>query len=362
MTAPTYLPALTGFRAVAAFLVFLFHYRTAWAWLPDWIQGPWLALSSQLNLGVSLFFTLSGFLLFRQYHQSSWPGSWVFFSRRLARIYPLLFLLTTIIFLFGQPMRTFQPERWWTEYLFSITLLKGFSEQYQLTGIGAAWSLTVEESFYLFLPLLIWFSHQYKVVWWWALAGLLLVLGLGLSYLLRPWGWLETVHFTMLGTFFGRAAEFMIGAAFARLPAGRLPYATYIGLTLLVFGTGLLIVVAHIYGVAAGIQHLAGVAINNWLLPWGTGLLLYGLATQPTRLSRLLSSRPACILGRSSYAFYLIHLGVFSDFIQGHLHRDLPWLPPVLTLLILLIVGAVALHYLVEKPLHYALLRMLRAN
>ena len=36
-----YLPALTGFRAVAALLVFLFHYRTATGWLPAGLEVAW---------------------------------------------------------------------------------------------------------------------------------------------------------------------------------------------------------------------------------------------------------------------------------------------------------------------------------
>ncbi|TYZ07817.1 acyltransferase [Hymenobacter lutimineralis] len=347
-----YLPALTGFRAVAALLVFLFHYRTAAGWLPSGLEDAWRALASQLNLGVSLFFTLSGFLLGRLYYAAPWPGARRFWQRRFARIYPLFFLLTTLQFLFHPALKGLRPAVWWPQYLLNVSLLKGFSHRWHLTGIGPAWSLTVEECFYLLLPVLLWLAYRFTPRIWAGCALVLALLGLGLSALLPPIGWLETPHFTLLVTFFGRSAEFLIGAAFALLPAGRLTRATSWGLLLSTVVLGLQVGIARHYGVAAAIDTWPGMALNNWGLPVASGLLLYGLATEPSWLSQVLSSRPLQVLGRSSYAFYLLHLSVVADFIQGRLHRHVPQLPAVLSLFLLLVTAAVALHYLVEKPVH----------
>jgi peptidoglycan/LPS O-acetylase OafA/YrhL len=54
------------------------------------------------------------------------------------------------------------------------------------------------------------------------------------------------------------------------------------------------------------------IVINNVVSVPGICLLLYGLMSEPTRLSRLLGSQLFNLLGKASYAFYLIHAGVLE--------------------------------------------------
>ena len=105
---------------------------------------------------------------------------------------------------------------------------------------------------------------------------------------------------------------------------------------------------------ALGVFRPAGMFINNVLLPLlGIGPLLWGLVQEQTWVSRLLSSAPLVLLGKSSYAFYLIHLGVLQELL-----RD--WLPNAVVPMLLLYVVSVLLYLLIEEPLNRWLRRVLR--
>lgn len=56
-----------------------------------------------------------------------------------------------------------------------------------------------------------------------------------------------------------------------------------------------------------GLLHPAGFLVNT--LGFGTGvmLLIWGLVHEPTWLARILGSKLMILMGKSSYAFFLIH-------------------------------------------------------
>jgi peptidoglycan/LPS O-acetylase OafA/YrhL len=87
-------------------------------------------------------------------------------------------------------------------------------------------------------------------------------------------------------------------------------------------------------------------ATNNVVIVPGMCLLLYGLISEPTPLSRLLGSRPFDLFGKASYAFYLIHAGVLDRFLTLHITTSLP-----LRFLITNVL-AIALYKGIEQPLH----------
>jgi peptidoglycan/LPS O-acetylase OafA/YrhL len=80
-----YYPALTGLRAVAAYLVFFVHFIPAG--LSDWAAR----VIGQFYVGVGMFFVLSGFVIATRYQSSvQWTRAWwrYYVWRRAARIYP----------------------------------------------------------------------------------------------------------------------------------------------------------------------------------------------------------------------------------------------------------------------------------
>lgn len=113
-------------------------------------MGPWL---QHLNVGVSIFFVLSGFLLFRPFvlaHLTDGvrPRFGTYLLRRLVRIYPAywvaLFISTWLLDL--------NLGDWWGHLRF-YALIQVYWGDTVLGGLAQAWSLCTEVSFYLFLPL-----------------------------------------------------------------------------------------------------------------------------------------------------------------------------------------------------------------
>ena len=109
----------------------------------------------RLNLGVSVFFLISGFLLYRPFAVAHFSGRGPlsparFWVRRLLRIVPAYWLALTVV---TYAMHSDTIGSSWR----SIIVDYGFAQIYYplhfFSGIGQAWSLCTEMSFYLFLPL-----------------------------------------------------------------------------------------------------------------------------------------------------------------------------------------------------------------
>ncbi|MBS1565528.1 MAG: acyltransferase, partial [Bacteroidetes bacterium] len=139
--------ALTGLRAVAAIMVFCFHFRKFW-----WTRLP-LPVNRMLNefhVGVSIFFVLSGFLIVYTYKDTPLDSPKAYLKYmliRLVRIFPVYLVLLTLKYGSGNAPSS-------KEMLLNYTLLKGFSDKFNLTGIPQSWSLTVEMTFYFLAPFL----------------------------------------------------------------------------------------------------------------------------------------------------------------------------------------------------------------
>src|SRR5258708_21732523 len=95
----SHLPALTGFRAVAALCVFLHHQPATVDWLlPAFAQR----CVRELHIGVSLFFVLSGFLIQLRYSEAAGNGTLSirqYFANRIARVWPLYLVVTLATFI-----------------------------------------------------------------------------------------------------------------------------------------------------------------------------------------------------------------------------------------------------------------------
>ena len=353
-----YFPALTGLRAVAAAMVVLHHFNPINPARFGWrVHG----LVAELHIGVTVFFVLSGFLIGYQYVGGSPVALRTYFANRFARIYPMYFLLTTVTFVLVYGRTLVSNSKQFTEYLLNITFLRGLFEEYLYTGIPQGWSLTVEEMFYVSAPLAFWLIARRRQ-WLWQLPLLLGVLGVGLVLLCRhqPWhGFLASFNFLFQFTYLGRAVEFFTGIALAwwlRRPASHsvpIRWLTCVGLAGMLLSLGALSLLHGPSVRAFGVMQPTGMFINNVLLPLlGIGPLLWGLVREDTWLSRLLSIRPLLLLGKSSYVFYLIHMGP----IRALLHQQLQnaWLT------LAVVYGAsILLYWLVEEPLNRWLRRLL---
>ncbi len=176
---------LDHLRAIAILLVLLCHYRMfehpAWIDMVGWVGWT----------GVDLFFVLSGFLisgqLFREIRKHQKIQLEIFVTKRFFRIIPPYAF--TLILYFSIP---FFRER---ESLPPLWKFISFTQNYGLDvfdygTFSHAWSLCIEEQFYLFLPLLLLFLLRFKVI---SHIRFIIPLLIILSITLRYLSWKEYV-------------------------------------------------------------------------------------------------------------------------------------------------------------------------
>ncbi|MCA9421929.1 MAG: acyltransferase [Nitrospira sp.] len=148
-----HMPQLDSLRALAALGVYLQHFL-----FQDNILTSTVPLG---DLGVRLFFVLSGFLItgillnarhgIRSSRATLFTMAWHFYMRRFLRLLPVFYVSLIIGLIFSQELR--QYVWWFFLYLQNIqfAILGDFS-------FGAhLWTLAVEEQFYLLWPLLVFF-------------------------------------------------------------------------------------------------------------------------------------------------------------------------------------------------------------
>ncbi len=144
------IPSLDGFRAVSIILVLLAHSR-----LSKGFPSRYIELVKHGDVGVTIFFVISGFLitylLFNEDRINGRVNLKYFFVRRAFRILPVFILYTTFIFCWNY-FEDLQLKN--VDFIHAITFTTNFSKN-RNWFLGHFWSLSVEEQFYLFWPILI---------------------------------------------------------------------------------------------------------------------------------------------------------------------------------------------------------------
>ena len=113
----------------------------------------------------------------------------------------------------------------------------------------------------------------------------------------------------------------------------------------------LLVVLLSSFGVKgqSGMSTFFGIVINNFLLPVSIAFFFYGLMREKTIIKKILSSRLFTTMGKASYTFYLIHVGVFYMLLRDHLTTNYAVIFLGLNLVVLL------LWHFVEEPSNNAI-------
>jgi peptidoglycan/LPS O-acetylase OafA/YrhL len=165
----------------------------------------------------------------------------------------------------------------------------------------------------------------------------------------------ENLHFVAYTTFFGRFAEFFIGAGLAiylrRTKTNfRFRFITYSGLLLFALGVFTLMKVKSFYGVNFGTSHPIGIAVNNLYLPFCIVIIFLGLLREKSFVSQLLSTKVFSVLGKSSYAFYLIHMGLIHELLSPYFNEKTT--AGAITIFLVLVALSIAIYYLFEEPVN----------
>ncbi|MDN3580604.1 acyltransferase family protein [Mucilaginibacter flavus] len=327
-----YIPALTGVRAMAAYLVFISHFAYVFdEKFPHSVQR----FFNEFHIGVTIFFVLSGFLIaFRYFDSFKLTKDWFkqYLKNRVARIYPMYAILTMGAFIayhFTQNPIVTAGQNPVVMFFMNIVFLRGFFDQFKFTGVAQGWSLTVEECFYFSAPFIFLIATKYKRFYIQPIA----VTGLGVTLVLifshvNWYGFFGNFTFMMLYTFLGRCFEFFAGIQLAlivrkqRLDGTSKKKFTYLGFLMIFVCVWIMSVLPIPKGQEAGLHNPFGIITNNYLLATSIALFFYGLLTEATILKKMLSTHFVELLGKSSYIFYLIHLG----YMYNYIHEGFNWL------------------------------------
>ncbi|BBZ42936.1 acyltransferase family protein [Mycobacterium parmense] len=350
--------SLTGIRAVAALLVVGTHaaYTTG-----KYTHGYWGLVGARLEVGVPIFFVLSGYLLFGPWVKSAATGvappSLSRYARhRVRRIMPAY----VITVLFAYVLYHFReagpnPGHSWLGLARNLTLTQiycdGYLGKYLHQGLTQMWSLAVEASFYVILPLL---AYGLLVLICRRRWQPRLMLGALAALALISPAWLVLVHAdhwfpdgarlwlpTYLAWFLGGMALAVLqamgvrGYAFVAIPLATICY---------------FIVATPI----AGAPTTSPASLNEAVVKTVFYAVIATLAVAPLALGdhgwyyQLLATRPMVWLGEISYEIFLIHL-ITMEFAMVYVVRAHVYTGSMLYLFVATMVLTIPLAWLLHR-------------
>ena len=380
-------PCFDGLRALAALSVVAVHTTFVSGFTGRSGLGNY---TSRLEIGVSVFFVISGFLLYRPFACAHFGGREVgakgFWFRRLKRIVPaywLAFLVVTYV-MHGDTVR-----HGWKALAIYLGFAQIYFPHYVLSGITQAWSLCTEMSFYLALPLWAWFIGRKKrdpdaqlraellcLAGWVGVSVVFrcIVLsaqhvhaghplnGSALAVTMPNWlpGYGDMFALGMLLAVFS-AWTATIGRSVATLDHPAVPWVSWLiagALFVTVSNIGLPTkpVTASPLGLSLARQALYGLFAFFVVAPAVIGPQHQGL------VRRALQTRPLVFLGTVSYGIYLWHESWIESFLRWTGDRIFTIsFPQLLVIVTLSATASAALsYYLIERPVIRGRARALR--
>lgn len=320
----SYYPQLDGLRAVCILFTVVNHSEGH----PAYLDG---------SVGVDVFFALSGFLitnlLLADVRDHGRPCLKCFYIRRLFRIVPLYYTVFALYVAAAFGLHaTGQGGDVYQQMQLAWPSVLAFMSEYRPaaapTFFGHAWTLGIEEKYYLLWPLLF----------------------IGLQSLRRSW------QLALLSAAF--CAEVLL------LPD--LEMRGYGGLTV----GSLIAILARDETLSARIFSSAGayamLMLGAYLivLTWGGGranilmaissaLLIASIVRREGIVSRVLSWNPLAAVGKLTYGVYLIHVLVANAVAVGlaAVHVATPWIVTFLITYFVSVGAAVVLKVIIEDPL-----------
>lgn len=329
-----YIPSLNGLRALSILVVILVHLN-----IRNFHERYWFPLIFDAELGVNIFFVLSGFLITTLLLQEEAAKSTVslkdFYLRRFFRIFPVYYTLLAVYFILQLcGILHFSTNSWIT----SLTYTKYFN-WHNDWETGHLWSLSVEEHFYLIWPFIFKYFRRYRVPFAWVIIVAAPVFRM--IYIKYPLHYIDNL------TIFQKGDALMWGCLFAiyketlteRLKKIKFIFFYILLVFLLLEYTAKLPLTAFLKtALIAPLGRTTG-TLGDMLV----GILILSSISRPqTGWFRLLNTKALNFTGKLSYSLYIWQQLFFSQ--DLHAAGRFP-------LNILLIVSvALTSYYIVEQP------------
>jgi peptidoglycan/LPS O-acetylase OafA/YrhL len=308
-----YIPQLDGLRGIACLLVLITHLRSVHCLrkISDVIATG----------GVGIFFVLSGFLITRILIADKARGRGLneFYDRRVARIFPIYFLLLAILALAWPG----QELGWAADFSFNMRYVTQLREYFHIDAPDAPippvahfWSLCVEEHFYWFWPLIIFLlpARLYRLVPVLCILATPFITSVAFQTLLGHKMYFGAAHGLVSRLTFTQLVGLCLGSIAAfherRLLAGTVGWRRFhVRLAPLIGGTAVVLGVCGIKFIKGWWEfHDFRVSCFTTLLhTLCFGLFCIGLSSSWLGRTRWLRS-----VGRISYGLYLYHLPIYA--------------------------------------------------
>lgn len=387
-----------GLRALSILWTICFHvvffggYQVTERQYGDWLKHPLIGALAKGNLGVDVFFVISGYLIARPLLSELYGHDGVrlgrFYFRRLMRIFPAYLVTLWIGTRFwGSDSH---GENAWANLLLINNFLT-FDQQ----ALGWTWSLAVEEQFYVLFPLFLVAARRLidhgiwvrgSLVAFWAFLAALLLRGVLVFHADTDWiqqpepfhPRFDAAHFrvyfdSIYDKIYGHGGGIICGVGVAccerdtallrRLSQRRtlsigLLLAAFSGLGFQIFGEAL----PRTSLLAPSLRASLSVMFDTYLFALMTSyVLLYMLAVRAAghtcMLDRMLSWRGFRPIAKLSYSAYLLHPMVVL-LLWSRVNWDLASAGAIMILehaglsIIVTHLAALILYLLVERPLH----------
>jgi peptidoglycan/LPS O-acetylase OafA/YrhL len=303
---------LDHLRAIAILLVFVFHYGIIFP-SPEWVS----TIGKFGWTGVDLFFVLSGYLISSQLFLKISQGKKIsfpeFFTKRFFRIIPAYLVVVAIYFLLPSFREREAPAPLWKYLSFTQNIGLDISKQ---GTFSHAWSLCIEEQFYLLLPLILMTLVYCKAIkkGYWLLLFLFIA---GLATRLYCWQtlvvpfidddnfrmhWYKWLYYPT----FSRLDGLLTGVSIAALLQFRPKFKAWIlqsGNLVLLAG---LLIFAIAYFVCGDEQSFGASVFGFTLVDLAYGFVVLGAICNSSILYKF-KSKITTTIANLSYALYLTH-------------------------------------------------------
>ena len=343
MSSIAYRPSIDGLRAIAVIAVLLFHLN------PAWLPGGFI--------GVDIFFVISGYLITLILLNENRQGRFSFgrfYQRRIARIFPVFFAvsvatLVAALFIYTEVDIAFTGLNASAATLSLANMRFVFQGNYfrlspDSQPFAHQWSLSVEEQFYLLLPLFLFLLYRFiknnRVIALAIAAAWLISFGICL-YLTKTH---PTWAYYVLPA---RAWELMTGSLLALWTVNKGTIAPkYRNLAAEI---GFIVILLSIIFIRERSFFPGFIALAPVL---GTAVMI-GLSNGNSSIAeKVLSQRPLVFIGKISYSLYLWHWPIFS-FVDYSLYAS-PTATRLLIKLSLTLIAALLSYFYIEQPArHY---------